>query len=76
MTLVGMAVRGDFNSHWNPDDKAKASSEREDASTPPEGSEQTTKTVAQPRSPESIQTAKHTLSGMLHLLKPNRGTPP
>lgn len=48
MTLVGMAVRGDFNSQWNPDDKAKASHERQDASTPPEGTEQPTKTVTQP----------------------------
>ena len=76
MTLVGMAVRGDFNSQWNPDDKAKASPERQDASAPPEGAEQPTKTLTQTRSPESIQTAKHTLSGMLHLLKPNRGTHP
>ncbi|MGZ0717707.1 STY4528 family pathogenicity island replication protein [Pseudomonas gessardii] len=76
MTLVGMAVRGDFNSNWSPDDKAKACPERQSASDQPRGADHPTKTVALPRSPESIQTANHTLSGMLHLLKPNRGTQP
>lgn len=76
MTLVGMAVRGDFNSHWNPDDKAKSSPGHQDADDPPAIADQPTKTVALTRSPESIQTAKQTLSGMLHLLKPNRGTHP
>lgn len=76
MTLVGMAVRGDFNSQWSPDEKAKVIPERQDSSAPPEDAAQSTKTLALHRSPESIQTAKHTLSGMLNLLKPNRGTPP
>jgi len=76
MTLVGMAVRGEFNSQWSPDDKAKVIPERQDSSAPPEDAAQSRKTLALHRSPESIQTAKHTLSGMLNLLKPNRGTPP
>jgi hypothetical protein len=76
MTLVGMAVRGEFNSQWNPDDKAKASPGDQVASNPLNSASQPTKAVALARSPESIQTAKHTLSGMLHLLKPNRGTHP
>ncbi len=76
MTLVGMAVRGDFNSNWSPDDKVKTSPGDQVASDPPNSASQPTKTVALARSPESIQTAKHTLSGMLHLLKPNRGSHP
>lgn len=76
MTLVGMAVRGDFNSHWTPDDKEKSSQGKLEAADPPIRADPSVKDVVIERSPESIQTAKQTLSGMLHLLKPNRGTHP
>ncbi|QHF43110.1 hypothetical protein PspS35_04675 [Pseudomonas sp. S35] len=76
MTLVGMAVRGDFNSHWDPDDKARSSPSRQGVANPPSNATQPAKTVAETRSPESVQTARNTLSGMLHLLRPNRGTHP
>lgn len=72
MTLVGMAVRGDFNSQWDPEGKARSHSLRQEAVDPPSNAMQPTKTVALPRSPESVQTARNTLSGMLHLLRPNR----
>jgi len=76
MTLVGMAVRGDFNSEWSPGDKTGSSPEHQGAADPSASADRSTKTVASPRSSESIQTANQTLSGMLHLLKPNRGTHP
>ncbi|MCF4988755.1 hypothetical protein GIW56_02545 [Pseudomonas gessardii] len=76
MTLVGMAVRGDFNSQWDPADKARSDSAPQNTFSPPLVAGQPEKTVALTRSPESIQTANQTLSGMLHLLKPHRGSHP
>ncbi|WP_184744706.1 MULTISPECIES: STY4528 family pathogenicity island replication protein [unclassified Pseudomonas] len=76
MTLVGMAVRGDFNSQWDPEGKARSSPGCQGAVEPPPNAIQPAKTAALPRSPESVQTARNTLSGMLHLLKPNRGSHP
>lgn len=79
MTLVTTAVRGDFNSNWKPGEKLRPGPMNTD--TPPTGSEhvqvaQPAKAQALPRNPESIQTANQTLSEMLNLLKPHRGTQP
>lgn len=76
MTLVGMAVRGDFNSHWVPEGKARSSPGYQEGVEPPPNTIQPAKSAAITRSPESVQTARNTLSGMLHLLKPNRGPHP
>ncbi|MFC6301792.1 hypothetical protein GNF76_13270 [Pseudomonas sp. CCM 7893] len=76
MTLVNMAVRGDFNSEWNPDGKVKSSPGPQGAVDPPANTGPPTQAASVVRSPESIQTAKQTLSGMLHLLNPSRGAQP
>ncbi|WP_248767878.1 STY4528 family pathogenicity island replication protein [Pseudomonas sp. MWU12-2345] len=81
LSLVGMAVRGDFNSSWNPDDKANTPPADPHAGPQPETPprqifDQPAKEVASPRSPESIQTANQTLSEMLHLLKPRQSKHP
>lgn len=75
MTLVTTAVRGDFNSNWNPDDKPRPG--HMETARKSTGSElvhvaQPVKKMVTPRNPESIYTANQTLSEMLHLLKPNR----
>ncbi|AMB86047.1 hypothetical protein AWM79_12365 [Pseudomonas agarici] len=81
LSLVAMAVRGDFNSSWNPDDKVNKNpvdppaGPRSDA-PPRQTFAPPAKEVVPPRSPESIQTANQTLSEMLHLLKPRRSTRP
>ncbi|MDP9030253.1 MAG: hypothetical protein M3O11_07315, partial [Pseudomonadota bacterium] len=79
MTLVATAVRGDFNSNWKPDDKPRLS--HMNTGSPSTGSStvevaQPVKAMMTPRNPESIQTANQTLSEMLNLLKPQRGTLP
>ena len=79
MSLVTTAVRGDFNSNWEPGEKLRPGPMNSDI--PPTGSEhvkvtQPAKAQAVPRNPESIQTANQTLSEMLNLLKPHRGTQP
>lgn len=81
MTLVAMAVRGDFNSDWSPDDKATSGLGHKNtvslpADSRPEESNQPLKAVVLPRNPESIQTANQRLSEMLHLLKPHRSPSP
>ncbi|WP_119737103.1 STY4528 family pathogenicity island replication protein [Pseudomonas sp. Larv2_ips] len=77
MTLVAIAVRGDFNSNWSPDDKVASSLCHKNAASPPadkrpEKIDHSAKAVAIPGNPESIHTANQTLSEMLHLLKPRR----
>lgn len=81
MTLVAMAVRGDFNSNWSPDDKVASSPCHQNAASPPadirpERIDHSAKAVVIPRNPESIQTANQTLSEMLLLLKPRKSTHP
>lgn len=79
MTLVATAVRGDFNSNWNPDDKPRPGhldTERQPTGSTPVHVAQPGKAKVTPRNPESVHTANQTLSEMLHLLKPNRSTHP
>jgi hypothetical protein len=81
MTLVAMAVRGDFNSNWSPDDKVAPNPGYKNFASPPadlrpEKNDQPPKAMVLPRNPKSIQTANQTLSEMLHLLKPHRSAHP
>ncbi|WLI07609.1 STY4528 family pathogenicity island replication protein [Pseudomonas sp. FP597] len=76
MTLVGMAVRGDFNSDWLPEGQTAAETVLQIALNPHESTGKSSKPEPLIRSPESMQTAQKTLSGMLQLLNPQRGTQP
>lgn len=78
LSLVTKAVRGDFNSQWNPVEKpaqmhgdANTGGLLSQSRTP--GPEQQAKAVHSAPSDESIKTANQQLSEMMRLLKSGRG---